>query len=105
MTINGNLDVNGTQTTINTATLEVDDTLILTGTSTTEPTTGGFGFETRSFSGIGTHANNASNVTGSHSIVYNFATDRWEADGSLILSEATLSSPTVEGVSFSPVKT
>jgi len=104
MTINGNLDVNGTQTTINTATLEVDDTLILTGTSTTEPTTGGFGFETRSFSGVGTHANNASNVTGSHSIVYNFATDRWEADGSLILSEATLSSPTVEGVSFSPSK-
>ncbi|OUU52335.1 MAG: hypothetical protein CBC25_03330 [Pelagibacteraceae bacterium TMED65] len=100
LTITGNLDVNGTQTTINTSTLEVDDTLILTGTSSTEPTTGGFGFETRSFTGIGTHSNNASNVTGSHSIVYNFATDRWEADGSLILSEATLGNATVEGTAF-----
>jgi len=97
LTITGNLDVNGTQTTINTATLEVDDTLILTGTSNTEPSTGGFGFETRSFTGVGTHSNAASNVTGSHSIVYNFATDRWEADGSLILSQATLGSPNIEG--------
>ena len=96
LTITGNLDVNGTQTTINTATLEVDDTLILTGTSSTEPTTGGFGFETRSFTGVGTHSNNASNVTGSHSIVYNFATDQWEADGSLILSEATQGVPGVK---------
>ena len=66
------------------------------GASNTEPTTGGFGLETRSFTGVGTHANNASNVTGSHSIVYNFATDRWEADGSLILSEATLASPAIK---------
>ena len=100
LTITGNLDVNGTQTTINTSTLEVDDTLILTGTSNTEPTTGGFGIETRSFTGVGTHSNAASNVTGSHSIVYNFATDRWEADGSLILSEATLGSASVEGTGF-----
>ena len=100
LTITGNLDVNGTQTTINTATLEVDDTLILTGTSNTEPTTGGFGFETRSFTGVGTHSNAASNVTGSHSIVYNFATDRWEADGSLILSSATLGSPKIETNDF-----
>ena len=100
LTVTGNLDVNGTQTTINTATLEVDDTLILTGTSNTEPTTGGFGFETRSFTGVGTHSNAASNVTGSHSIVYNFATDRWEADGSLILSQATLGSPNIEGQAF-----
>jgi len=100
LTITGNLDVNGTQTTINTATLEVDDTLILTGTSSTEPTTGGFGFETRSFTGVGTHSGAASNVTGSHSIVYNFATDRWEADGSLILSSATLGSPKIETNDF-----
>ena len=100
LTITGNLDVNGTQTTINTSTLEVDDTLILTGTSNTEPTTGGFGIETRSFTGVGTHSNAASNVTGSHSIVYNFATDRWEADGSLILSEATLGNASVEGTAF-----
>ena len=89
LTITGNLDVNGTSTTINTTTLEIDDTLVLMGASNTEPTTGGFGLETRSFSGVGTHSNAASNVTGSHSIVYNFATDRWEADGSLILSDAT----------------
>ena len=95
LTITGNLDVNGTQTTINTSTLEIDDTLVLMGASNTEPTTGGFGLETRSFSGVGTHSNNAANVTGSHSIVYNFATDRWEADGSLILSEATLGTPDV----------
>ena len=95
LTITGNLDVNGTQTTINTSTLEIDDTLVLMGASNTEPSTGGFGLETRSFTGVGTHSNNASNVTGSHSIVYNFATDRWEADGSLILSEATLGVPSV----------
>lgn len=100
LTITGNLDVNGTQTTINTSTLEIDDTLVLMGASATEPTTGGFGLETRSFTGVGTHSSNAANVTGSHSIVYNFATDRWEADGSLILSEATLGSPTVEGNTF-----
>ena len=35
-------------------------------------------------------------MTGSHSLVYNFATDRWEADGSLVLSEATLNSPNIE---------
>lgn len=96
LTITGNLDVNGTQTTINTSTLEIDDTLVLMGASATEPTTGGFGLETRSFTGVGTHSNAASNVTGSHSIVYNFATDRWEADGSLILSEASAGVPGIK---------
>ena len=96
LTITGNLDVNGTQTTINTATLEIDDTLVLMGASATEPTTGGFGLETRNFTGVGTHSNAASNVTGSHSIVYNFATDRWEADGSLILSEASAGVPGIK---------
>jgi hypothetical protein len=100
LTITGNLDVNGTQTTINTATLEIDDTLVLMGASATEPTSGGFGLETRSFTGVGTHSNNAANVTGSHSIVYNFATDRWEADGSLILSSATQGAPKIEGQLF-----
>ena len=100
LTITGNLDVNGTQTTINTATLEIDDTLVLMGASATEPTSGGFGLETRSFTGVGTHSNNAANVTGSHSIVYNFATDRWEADGSLILSSATAGAPKIEGQLF-----
>ena len=100
LTITGDLTVNGTQTSLNVSTLEVEDTLILTGTSSTEPTTGGFGIETKSFTGVGTHSNNASNVTGSHSIVYNFATDRWEADGSLILSEATLGSASIEGTAF-----
>ena len=85
MTITGDLTVNGTNTILNTSTLEVEDTLILTGTSSTEPTTGGFGIETRSFTGVGTHSGNASNVTGSHSFVYNFGTDRWEADGNMIL--------------------
>ena len=104
LTITGDLTVNGTQTSLNVSTLEVEDTLILTGTSSTEPTTGGFGIETKSFSGVGTHSNAASNVTGSHSIVYNFATDRWEADGSLILSEATLGSASVEGTTFASGK-
>ena len=96
LTITGDLTVNGTNTTLNTTTLEVEDTLILTGTSNTEPTTGGFGIETKSFSGVGTHSNAASNVTGSHSLVYNFATDRWEADGSLVLSVATIGAPNIE---------
>jgi len=83
--VTGDLTVNGTNTILNTTTLEVEDTLILTGTTSTEPTTGGFGIETQSFTGVGTHANAASNVTGSHSLVYNFATDQWEADGNVIL--------------------
>ena len=91
MTITGDLTVNGTNTILNTSTLEVEDTLILTGTSSTEPTTGGFGIETRSFTGVGTHANNASNVTGSHSFVYNFAANggagEWQADGVRILDD------------------
>ena len=94
--VTGDLTVNGTNTVLNTTSLEVEDTLVLTGSSSTEPTTGGFGLETRSFTGVGTHSNNASNVTGSHSIVYNFATDRWEADGSLILSEATSGVPGIK---------
>ena len=97
----GDLYVEGTRTELNVTTLEVEDTLILTGTATTEPSSGGFGIETKSFNGVGTHSNAASNVTGSHSIVYNFATDRWEADGSLILSEATLGVPDVAAASSS----
>jgi hypothetical protein len=100
--VTGDLTVQGTNTILNTSTLEVEDTLILAGSNlgATEPTTGGFGLETRPFAGV--HANAASGVTGAHSIVYNFATDRWEADGSLILSSATLSTPEIEGVSFGP---
>ena len=67
------------------------------GNSNTEPSTGGFGLETRAFTGqTNPHSNAAAGVTGTHSLVYNFATDRWEADGSLVLSEATLSSPGVK---------
>ena len=116
LTITGNLTVNGTQTTLSTATLEVEDTLILVGSdlgNTNEPTSGGFGLETRTFSGLanavinqgggnrtwtsgGTHPTAASGVTGSHSIVYNFGTDRWEMDGSPLLSDATQGSPGIE---------
>ena len=46
------------------------------------------------------HPTKASNVTGAHSIVYNYATDRWEADGSLILSNATNTPPTIESNNF-----
>ena len=116
LTITGNLTVNGTQTTLSTATLEVEDTLILVGSdlgNTNEPTSGGFGLETRTFSGLsnavidqgggnrtwsstGVHPTPASGVTGSHSIVYNFGTDRWEMDGSPLLSDATQGSPGIE---------
>ena len=98
--VTGNLTVDGTQTVLNTETLEVEDTLVLAGNNlVTEPTTGGFGLEVgpiTSPSGV------ASNVTGAHSIVYNYANDRWEADGSLILSTATLETPDVEGTAFGP---
>ena len=98
--VGGNLQVEGTQTILNTETLEVEDTLVLAGNDlSSEPSTGGFGLEVgpiTSPSGV------ASNVTGAHSIVYNYATDRWEADGSLILSTATLATPQVEGVDFGP---
>ena len=96
--IAGNLYVEGTRTELNVTTLEVEDTLILAGNNlSSEPSSGGFGIETgpiTSPSGV------ASGVTGAHSIVYNYGTDRWEADGSLILSEATLGSPTIEGNTF-----
>ena len=96
--IAGNLYVEGTRTELNVTTLEVEDTLILAGNNlVSEPSSGGFGIETgpiTSPSGV------ASNVTGAHSIVYNYGTDRWEADGSLILSEATLGAPTIEGNTF-----
>ena len=98
--VTGNLTVQGTQTILNTSTLEVEDTLVLAGNDlVSEPSSGGFGLEVgpiTSPSGV------ASGVTGAHSIVYNYATDRWEADGSLILSSATLSTPQVEGVDFGP---
>ena len=112
LTVTGDLTVNGTNTILNTTTLEVEDTLVLVGSdagNTNEPTTGGFGLETRLFSGLanavingrtwsstGKHPNAASDISGSHSLVYNFTSDRWEADGSLILSEATLASPGLE---------
>ena len=112
LTITGNLTVNGTQTTLSTATLEVEDTLVLVGSdlgNAAEPSTGGFGLETRLFSGAanvtyngrtwdatGKHPNAASNISGTHSIAYNFATDQWEADGSLILSSASLGSPDIK---------
>ena len=96
----GDLYVEGTRTELNVTTLEVEDTLVLAGNGlTSEPTTGGFGLEVgpiTSPSGV------ASNVTGAHSIVYNYANDRWEADGSLILSSATLATPQIEGVDFGP---
>jgi len=96
VTITGDLIVQGDETKLNTSTLEVEDTLVVMGTSGSEPTTGGFGIETRLFSGTTAHSPRASNVTGTHSLVYNFDTDRWEADGSLVLSEATQGAPNIE---------
>ena len=100
LTITGDLTVNGTETILNTTTLEVEDTLVLAGNNlSSEPSSGGFGLEVgpiTSPSGV------AAGVTGAHSIVYNYATDQWEADGSLILSTATLSTPQVEGSDFGP---
>ena len=121
LTVTGDLIVQGDTVTLNTSTLQVEDTLVLMGNSGTLPTTGGFGLETRLFSGRanqtinnrtwdsnGKHPNAASNVTGSHSIVFNFAYDpgsgqpkgRWEMDGSPLLSAATAGSPQIEGQSF-----
>ena len=105
--IAGDLYVEGDSVTLNTETLTVEDTLVLAGNGlTSEPSTGGFGFEVgpiTSPSGV------ASNVTGAHSIVYNYGHDngdgtygQWQADGSLILSSATLDTPYVEGASFGP---
>ena len=98
--IGGDLVVQGDTVTLNTETLTVEDTLVLAGNNlVSEPTSGGFGLEVgpiTSPSGV------ATGVTGAHSIVYNYANDRWEADGSLILSEATLGSPTIEGNTFAP---
>ena len=105
----GDLYVEGDSVTLNTETLTVEDTLVLAGNGlVSEPSTGGFGFEVgpiTSPSGV------ASNVTGAHSIVYNYGHDngdgtygRWEADGSLILSTATLNPPQIEGVDYGPAE-
>ena len=100
--VGGNLFVQGDQTILNTETLTIEDTLVLAGNGLiSEPVSGGFGLEVGPITNPG---GVAANVTGAHSIVYNYGTDRWEADGSLILSEATLGSPTIEGISFSPSK-
>jgi len=95
--VGGDLVVQGDTVTLNTETLTVEDTLVLAGNNlSSEPSTGGFGLEVgpiTSPSGV------AAGVTGAHSIVYNYGASgggRWEADGSLILSEATLSSPGIE---------
>ena len=92
--VTGNLTVQGTQTILNTETLTVEDTLVLAGNNlSSEPSSGGFGLEVgpiTSPSGV------ATGVTGAHSIVYNYSTDQWEADGSLILSEATQGVPGVK---------
>ena len=98
--VGGNLQVEGTQTVLNTETLTVEDTLVLAGNSlSAEPTTGGFGLEVGP---ITSPSGMAAGVTGAHSIVYNYANDRWEADGSLILSTATLATPQIEGADFGP---
>lgn len=98
--VGGNLQVEGTQTVLNTETLTVEDTLVLAGNNlVSEPSTGGFGLE---IGPITSPSGVASNVTGAHSIVYNYANDRWEADGSLILSTATLATPQIEGLDFGP---
>ena len=80
----GDLYVEGSRVELNTTTLTVEDTLVLAGNLLgSEPSSGGFGIEVgpiTSPSGL------AAGVTGAHSIVYNYGTDRWEADGSLILS-------------------
>ena len=90
----GDLYVEGDKVQLDTQTLTVEDTLVLAGNNlSSEPSSGGFGLEVgpiTSPSGL------AAGVTGAHSIVYNFATDQWEADGSLILSQATLGSPDVK---------
>ena len=101
LVVTGNLTVNGTETILNTTKLEVEDTLVLLGpsSSSTEPTSGGFGIETAVYGGV--HSGAAANVTGAHSLVYDFAQDRWEADGSPLLSEATVSSPDVAAASGS----
>ena len=96
--VGGDLIVKGSEVKLEVSTLEVEDTLILAGNNlSSEPSTGGFGIETgpiTSPSGV------AAGVTGAHSIVYNYGTDQWEADGSLILSNATNTPPTIESNNF-----
>ena len=94
----GDLYVEGDRVQLDTQTLTVEDTLVLAGNNlSSEPASGGFGLEVGPItnpSGV------ADGVTGAHSIVYNFFTDQWEADGSLILSSATLGTPSIEGTDF-----
>ena len=96
--VGGDLIVKGSEVKLEVSTLEVEDTLILAGNNlSSEPLTGGFGIETgpiTSPSGV------AAGVTGAHSIVYNYGNDQWEADGSLILSNATNTPPTIESNNF-----
>src|SRR6056300_979981 len=101
LTVTGDLIVQGDTVTLNTETLTVEDTLVLAGNNlVSEPSSGGFGLEVGPItnpSGV------AAGVTGAHSIVYNYANDRWEADGSLILSDATFGRPDVSVNNASPL--
>ena len=98
--VGGDLIVKGSEVKLEVSTLEVEDTLILAGNNlSSEPSSGGFGLEVGPIpspapSGV------AAGVTGAHSIVYNYGTGQWEADGSLILSNATNTPPTIESNAF-----
>ena len=87
VTIAGNLIVNGDTTTLNTATLEVEDSVIIT--NSLNQNVGEFGIAVKDSNG---------NIA--HTLYYDYGQGRWEADGSLIVSEATIGAPTIDSKTF-----
>ena len=79
----GDLYVQGARTELNVATLEVEDSIIIT--NSLNQSVGEFGLKVNDASG---------NIA--HTFLYNYSAGQWEADGSLLLSEATQSNPGIE---------
>ena len=83
----GDLYVQGARTELNVATLEVEDSIIIT--NSLNQSVGEFGLKVNDASG---------NIA--HTFVYNYTAGRWEADGSLLVSEATIGAPQIESNTF-----
>ena len=83
----GDLYVQGARTELNVATLEVEDSIIIT--NSLNQSVGEFGLKVNDASG---------NIA--HTFLYNYTAGRWEADGSLLVSEATIGAPQIESNTF-----
>jgi hypothetical protein len=88
VTIAGNLIVQGDQTILNTATLEVEDSIIITNAN--NQAVGEFGLAVEG----------TTDGVIEHTLYYNYTSGQWEADGNKLLDVANLGSPTISGLEY-----